>query len=66
MLAWKFPFQMQFLVFFGDQWVVYEFPFRAKFPLLIGTHPIHHILLTTPWKIEVGVLFLGGLPLLHF
>jgi hypothetical protein len=43
-----------------------QFPFCTKFVHIIWTRPIQHIPSSTPWKIEVGVLTLGGLPLLHF
>ena len=40
------------------------FHFKPNFIRIVWTCPIHHILLLAPWKTEVGVLFLGNLPLL--
>ena len=67
MWAWKLPFQMQFF-FFVFFWrttgCMHNSHFVLNFLHIIWTHPIHHILLSTPWITEVGVLFLCGLPLL--
>lgn len=66
-LVWKFPFYMQFLIFFGGQHVAYRVPILCQISSAsFEPTQIHHVPLSSPWKVEVGVLFLEGLSLLRF